>query len=125
MADRRSLGTALKMTPEQKAFIENGGGTTRPVQPPSASESQATGKQREDEPEAAPAASGRMWRRSRRRPGGRGTLPPVEGTLLGVANLLVPLTTRLRPATAEILKRAGLEQKLRGQSPATVQEIVE
>ena len=45
--------------------------------------------------------------------------------MLGMANLLVPLTTRLQPSTAAALKRAGLEQKLRGQNPATVQEIVE
>lgn len=45
--------------------------------------------------------------------------------MLGIANLLVPLTTRLQPTTAAALKRAGLEQKLRGQSPGTVQEIAE
>jgi hypothetical protein len=38
---------------------------------------------------------------------------------------LVPLTTRLQPSTAAALKRAGLEQKLRGEQPATVQEIAE
>ncbi len=40
-------------------------------------------------------------------------------------NLLVPLTTRLKPATAAALKRACLEQKLSGQHPSSVQEIAE
>ena len=38
---------------------------------------------------------------------------------------LVPLTTRLRPATAQALRRAYLEQKLAGKHPDTQQEIVE
>jgi hypothetical protein len=45
--------------------------------------------------------------------------------MLGMANLLVPLTTRLSPSTAAALKRAGLEQKLYGREPGTVQEIAE
>lgn len=52
-------------------------------------------------------------------------LPQGDEHLLGVANLLMPLTTRLQPITAAALKRAGLEQKLRGHSPGTVQEIAE
>jgi hypothetical protein len=44
-----------------------------------------------------------------------GSLPP----------LLVSLTTRLSPATAEALRRAVLEQKLQRQRPQTQQEIVE
>ncbi len=40
-------------------------------------------------------------------------------------NLLVPLTTRLKPSTAAALKRACLEQKLSGQHPSSVQEIAE
>jgi hypothetical protein len=43
----------------------------------------------------------------------------------GMANLLIPLTTRLTPPTATALKRAGLEQKLYGRQPGTVQEIAE
>ena len=42
-----------------------------------------------------------------------------------VANLLMPVTTRLQPSTYAALKRAGLEQKLYGRSPETVQEIAE
>ena len=45
--------------------------------------------------------------------------------MLGLVNLLVPLTTRLSVSTAAALKRAGLEQKLYGRQPGTVQEIAE
>ena len=45
--------------------------------------------------------------------------------MLGLVNMLVPLTTRLSPSTAAALKRAGLEQKLYGRQPGTVQEIAE
>ena len=45
--------------------------------------------------------------------------------MLGLVNMLVPLTTQLSPSTAAALKRAGLEQKLYGRQPGTVQEIVE
>jgi hypothetical protein len=48
-----------------------------------------------------------------------------EEPMMSTANLLVPLTTRLSPSTAAALKRAGLEQKLYGRQPGTVQEIAE
>jgi len=44
-----------------------------------------------------------------------GELPPF----------LISLTTRLSPATAEALRRAALEQRLRRRRPHTQQEIVE
>ena len=39
--------------------------------------------------------------------------------------VLVPLTTRLRPATAESLRRVCLQQKLSRRKPDSTQEIVE
>jgi hypothetical protein len=39
--------------------------------------------------------------------------------------VLVPLTTRLTLETADALRRAGLENRIHGLAPATVQEIVE
>jgi hypothetical protein len=42
-----------------------------------------------------------------------------------MAKVLIPLTIRLSPSTAAALKRAGLEQRLYGRTPGTVQEIVE
>lgn len=54
-----------------------------------------------------------------------GTNSMREEPMVSMANLLVPLTTRLSPSTAAALKRAGLEQKLYGRQPGTVQEIAE
>ena len=51
--------------------------------------------------------------------------PPTDAIGMALANVLIPLTTRLQPDTALALKRASLEQRLRGSEPATVQEIVE
>ena len=51
--------------------------------------------------------------------------PGNHGAGMTLGNVLVPLTTRLHPEIALALKRASLEQRLRGLSPATVQEIVE
>ena len=64
---------------------------------------------------------------NRRNSGRKTDNRPTESDIQmpGMANLLIPLTTRLQPSTAAALKRAGLEQKLRGQNPAAVQEIVE
>jgi hypothetical protein len=42
-----------------------------------------------------------------------------------MANLHVPFSTKLHWSTNAALKRAALEQKLSGHSPALVQEIVE
>ncbi|MFN9289512.1 MAG: hypothetical protein ACK6EB_15675 [Planctomyces sp.] len=39
--------------------------------------------------------------------------------------ILVPITTRLQPLTAHLLRRAILQQRLAGRTPATVQEICE
>jgi hypothetical protein len=46
-------------------------------------------------------------------------------TYADVPPVLVPLTTRLLPTTAEALRRAHLGQKLKRLTPSTQQEIVE
>lgn len=125
MAERRSLGAALDLSPEKRAFIQSGTPTVQPlketVQIPAANAAL--------EPVEAPTVEQeqkeRPQRRSRSRRQVRAPLPYGDEPLLGIANLLVPLTTRLQPTTAAALKRAGLEQKLRGQTPSTVQEIAE
>jgi hypothetical protein len=48
-----------------------------------------------------------------------------EEYLTELPPILVSLTTRLSPATAEALRRAALEQRLRRRRPHTQQEIVE
>ncbi len=135
MANRRSLGDALALTPDKVAFIQ--GATAKaatvvaepvveiPVkaEPVAAFEVQEVEEGRE-EPRVHRSTSRTQSRRSSgRRTDNRPTESDMQ--MLGMANLLVPLTTRLQPSTAAALKRAGLEQKLRGQNPATVQEIVE
>lgn len=128
MADRRSLGVALNLTPEKQAFIQGGpaaAAAPAPVAPATQVSPTPAIEQEADEPEVQPVTSERPVRRSRGRRQARAPLPQGDDVFLGVANLLVPLTTRLQPTTFAALKRAGLEQKLRGQSPGTVQEIAE
>lgn len=143
---RRTLGAALDMTDEKMAFIKGG---LPAVVPPIASpdmkkqtetvvelrESQEikvespqpspTREQHEEtitDPQPLPIPQ--TPRRSRLRNSRRDQANAEEG-MPGMANLLIPLTTRLSPATATALKRAGLEQKLYGRKPSTVQEIAE
>ena len=127
MAERRSLGVALDLTAEKKAFIQGGPASgPKPQATVKAEASIASSAQAEpEEYEAKPISSERPVRRSRTRRQARAPLPQGDEVFFGIANLLVPLTTRLQPTTAAALKRAGLEQKLRGQSPGTVQEIAE
>jgi hypothetical protein len=63
--------------------------------------------------------------RRRTRPRSKRENAMRDEPMLGLVNMLVPLTTRLSPSTAAALKRAGLEQKLYGRHPGTVQEIAE
>lgn len=139
MANRRSLGDAITMTPDKMAFIQGAKSTpevptpviTKPMAAASAPvHAVANPDQHEaDRPEdSAISRTVELPRAHARRTRGRNRSEreSSEQTLpLGTANLMAPITTRLRPATAAALKRAGLEQRLRGAEPATVQEIVE
>lgn len=143
---RRSLGAALDMSDEKMAFIEGG---IPAVIPSIASldqqkqmepvvelresqeikvESPQSAPTREQHGEtitdAQPQLTPQTPRRNRGRNSRRDQANAEEG-MPGMANLLIPLTTRLSPATATALKRAGLEQKLYGRKPGTVQEIAE
>jgi hypothetical protein len=51
--------------------------------------------------------------------------PPSPAAGLGGLGGRVPLTTRIRPELAAALKRASLERQLAGQTPNTVQDILE
>jgi hypothetical protein len=128
---RRSLTAAMNVSPEALAFI--GGGQVAPavsVEPePVRLETQLENPVSENATEPAaltiapvqPTATsqGRKRGRSQRAQTSEPEVP------LGMAGLLVPLTTRISPRIATSLKRAGLEQRLHGRKPATVQEIVE
>lgn len=135
MANRRSLGDALALTPDKLAFIQ--GAPAKPalvvaepvienpvkVEPVIAVEVPDVEEGREEPRGPRPTSRNQNRRSSARKTDNRPSESDMQ--MLGMANLLVPLTTRLQPSTAAALKRAGLEQKLRGQNPATVQEIVE
>lgn len=113
MTQRRTLSTAMDVTPEKFAFIK---GTE-----PSASQfnSQATTEESSSAVSKQPATTvpSRAAAKERER-------PRLDDTSL-VGDLLVPLTTRLQPKTADALRRAYLEQKLNRRRPDTQQEIVE
>lgn len=127
MAERRSLGAALDLSPEKRAFIQGGPASkkTVPVTAKAAPPEVEVSAEIHDEPTSQVERAAQPVRRQRSGRQARAPLPQGNDVFLGIANLLVPLTTRLQPPTAAALKRAGLEQKLRGQSPGTVQEIVE
>jgi hypothetical protein len=122
MAPRRSLGNALELTADKLAFIQQG--------------SPAENRERGDEGNGrAQVDEGNSTRREALPTGilDRGTTAAVETfrppyqdsrpSLIG--EVLVPVTTRVRPETANALRRAYLEQKLAQRTPATQQEIIE
>jgi hypothetical protein len=131
MIKRRSMGTALELNSDKLAFIQGEkavvGGDTQPEKPPAMDRSL-------DKPEPAGQEAGPSSPRVRRR-GRRPKMAPPEPLvgpeILGrnyvgdFPPLLVSLTTRLSPGTAEALRRAALEQRLQRRRPHTQQEIVE
>ena len=143
-AKRRTMGAAIDVSADKLAFIK-GGVPSTPVNQlteemapaavsapvaivaPTAqqlvvsSEIPATiALEREvDEGESSDSARRKSRPRSKRETAMR------DEPMLGLVNMLVPLTTRLSLSTAAALKRAGLEQKLYGRQPGTVQEIAE
>lgn len=127
---RRSIGEAMTLSPDQRAFIQ--GGVKSPVDPvgsitqsdtppisltsPVESLEELPVKKFAPEPQAKP-----IRQRSSVR-----TRPPIQlDEEEPMAPILAPLTTRLHPETADALRRACLEQRLRRRRPHTQQEIVE
>jgi len=129
MAERRSINDALALPPEKLAFI-HGAQTAAKTEPVITTRPAETSSDN-NEPQKSTADSGlekkpvSKKRVGRRRPRSveKITEPKQETGLIG--QLLVPLTTRLRPKTAEALRRACLEQKLAGRQPHTQQDIIE
>ena len=133
MVERRGMGQALALTPEKMAFIQGGAET---IEPPAALRHQAdaevgTGRQA-PQPSVAPQAVASdettvppRPRRSRASADTRTILDHPGESDGFYGPLLVPLTTRLQPKTADALRRACLEQKLARRTPNTQQEIVE
>lgn len=124
MAERRGMGEALAISPEKAAFIEKGSFGTRneptAVRRPEVATPVAIAAEvrPEEPPETSP-------RRPRRRPAVSERRTPSQEDRPFIGQILIPLTTRLQPDTANALRRACLEQKLAGRQPATQQEIVE
>lgn len=121
MGKRRGLSEALDLTPEKIAFIRQER-TPEPLGQPQLAaavptESIQVGESYRSEtvsaPDVVPTPSVTV------------TAQPVSKPI-GPHNLaLVPLTTRLQPATSAALRRAYLERKLEGADNATQQEIIE
>lgn len=133
MANRRTLGDAMTLSSDKLAFIQGTAGkpaaiVSPPANPEIAPVSVTPSQPEPQQPAAAegsdaPTSSARTTtRRSRPRSRNEET---DDSILLGMSRRWVPLTTKLAPSTAAALKRAGLEQRLRGATPATVQDIVE
>jgi hypothetical protein len=125
------MGTALSLNPDKLAFIH---GEQRVVEAGSVPEKiQAADRSlgRVELPDQESIRSGPRIRRRGRRPkvaAPEPLAPPgmVDSSYSGdLPPLLVSLTTRLSPATAEALRRAALEQRLERRRPHTQQEIVE
>lgn len=118
MAERRTLGDA--MTPEKIAFIKDSPG--KPGKTSQAEKPQAPAKTIELSERATTGEpdAGSSRRRSRGRT--REALPEASEIL---DQVLVPITMRLQHRTAQALKRAYLEQKLKHAKPDTLQEIGE
>lgn len=120
MAERRSLGTALQLSPESMAFVRGASPEVSPADTTAPASAVIS-----THPQAEAVRIPSPVRRKRTGRHARTETPETNERLLGLANLRVPLTTRLHPNTAVALKRASLEQRLHGASPATVQEIAE
>lgn len=135
--ERRSIADAMQVTPEALAFIQGTANKTVEVKTKAPSKARSPIQESvespvNDEPmesesmsDSSPQEPFTEKRRTYRSNSVKSKTPSGIEMGFGMANLLVPLTTRLQPATAAALKRAGLEQKLRGHEPSTVQEIAE
>jgi len=119
MADRKTLVDA--MTPEKIAFIRGSTGKQAMA---------AQTQERTEEPgktiELRDAASNQETEVSSSRRGSRGrTRQEQPGTSEILDQVLVPVAIRLQHRTAQALKRAYLEQKLKHAKPDTIQDIAE
>lgn len=113
----------MDMTPEKLAFIKGQSkpeATTQVTPPPKAEEKiiEVATSPAETPPASDPAPV-RSRRTSRRSPQ---EVPQASDVL---DQLLVPVTIRLPHRTAQALRRAYLEQRLKHAKPDTQQEIVE
>jgi len=123
MAERRTLGDALTMSPDKLAFIK-GEETAVKAMP-----SSTTSVVKTVELSTTTAAESERREPSPRRNTTRRHRPRVEAAMPNASevldDLLVPLTTRLPHRLVQSLRRVCLEQRLRHAKPDSIQEIVE
>jgi hypothetical protein len=128
MVERRTISDAVDLSPKLDAFIKTGvPPLTTPPARPSASAESVQSESLVEMPRS-PVPSTRLRRRSRRiqRNADANDGGEAESQTASILDeMLVPLTTKLRRKTVHSLRRAHLEQKLNGQTPATQQEIIE
>lgn len=127
MAERRTLNEAIDMTPEKLAFIQ-GKAAPAAKPPPVVLEPQAPAEEKTVEL-SRPGADAEATDEPRPKIARRGSRAravreaPQVGEILD--QLLVPVTIRLQHRTAQALRRAYLEQRLKHAKPDTQQEIAE
>lgn len=122
MAERRTLGDALTMSPEKLAFIKGDESAVKsslsnPEPVVRTIELASTDTHDANKPETRTRTTAR-----RQRPRSEATLPNASDVL---DDLLVPLTTRLPHRLVQSLRRICLEQRLRHAKPDSIQEIIE
>jgi hypothetical protein len=123
MAERRTLGDALTMSPDKLAFIKGDESAARsslsnPESMVRTIDLATTDTKEAKEPEPkTPRTTVR-----RQRPSSEAATPNASEVL---DDLLVPLTTRLPHRLVQSLRRMCLEQRLRHAKPDSIQEIVE
>ena len=128
MAERRSLTAGLEdiggVDPETaRAFIAQEKPTPKVKPSPVQVVPQPTAVENAEPPDAIHVAS-RVPASPAKRPAKSMALKRPDTSRL-LANLLVPVTVRLRPEIASALKRASLERQLNGFETFTQQDIVE
>lgn len=125
MGERRTIGAAMEMTPEKLAFIKGvdnaRGATAAPSKPSKQSEEKTI--EVDVSPAEATSLSETKPRASRRTNRRTGTEMPAASEMLD--QVLVPVTIRVPRRTAQALRRAYLEQRLRQAKPDTQQQIAE
>jgi hypothetical protein len=124
MAERRTLSAAIDVTAEKMAYIRSGTAAVPPV-------AVATSVAHEEAQNAALEESTPSAQKKRSRPRFSDYTPStskqnrVQTSTPFLDQILVPLTTRIRPETANALRRICLERKLRREKPDSAQDIVE
>ncbi len=117
----------MEMTPEKLAFIKGQPGKEpklSPVESPAAKSTAEKTIELETARAATEAEKEPRSRSGRRSTKGRSSQETPEASEL-LDQVLVPVTIRLQHRTAQALRRAYLEQRLKHAKPDTQQEIVE